>query len=198
MEGDKNSGMTGDRALQRLTEGNRRFAGSMMSHPRQARAHREGLQAAQSPFAVILGCSDSRVPPEILFDQGLGDLFVVRVAGNVIGKFVLASIEYAAKHLHTPLIMVLGHSGCGAVHAVIEGEPLPGHLSMLPEALRPALDSIEGRPENHADEVAMANARITARLLREDQALSDLVHSEALKVVPAFYSLETGEVEVLS
>ena len=190
--------MTGDEALQRLTEGNRRFTGSMMSHPRQAPVHREGLRAAQSPYAVILGCSDSRVPPEIIFDQGLGDLFVVRVAGNVIGKSVLASIEYAAKHLHTPLVMVLGHSGCGAVHAVLKGDSLPGHLSMLTEALRLALDAVGGSSHDQAGEVARANARITARLLREDQALSDLVQSGSLIVVPAFYSLKTGKVELLS
>ena len=117
--------VTGDQALQRLVEGNQRSVAGAWTHPHQSLERRAGLTKGQAPFAVILACADSRVSPEVLFDQGLGDLFVIRVAGNVIDNLGLGSLEYAAEHLHTPLIVVLGHTQCGAVQAAVAGSHAP-------------------------------------------------------------------------
>jgi carbonic anhydrase len=123
--------------------GNERYVSSKQTHPHQTPEYRADLTRGQHPFAVILGCSDSRVSPEVIFDQGLGDIFVVRVAGNIVNDIVLASIEYAVAHLHTPLVMVLGHSECGAVGATVVGGDLEGHLPSLAKAIQPAVDKVE-------------------------------------------------------
>src|SRR4051795_13565486 len=124
-----------DRALARLLEGNGRYARHKEQHPDETLARRKELETGQHPFAVILSCADSRVPPELVFDQGLGDLFVIRVAGNIADDDVLGSIEYAVEHLHTKLILVLGHEKCGAVSAAVEGNHDPGHLESLLSAI---------------------------------------------------------------
>src|SRR5947209_10905279 len=129
------SGTAADEALARLMAGNRRYVLHKEQHPDQSLTRRKELESGQHPFAVILGCADSRVSPEILFDQGLGDLFVIRVAGNVVDDTILASVEYAVEHLGTRLIMVLGHEKCGAVSAAIEGGKQPRHLDALVAAI---------------------------------------------------------------
>ena len=161
--------------------GNSRFRQGLSSHPHESPARRAELLAGQKPFAVVLGCSDSRIPPEIIFDCGMGDLFVIRVAGNIMDDVVLGSIEYAALHLETPLVLVLGHSSCGAVAAVKAGGELEGHLSFVADALRPA------------------NARFVAAQLRENGAgFEKRIDSGALKILPAFFDLESGDVEILT
>ncbi len=191
-------GMDPDGALSRLLEGNRRFIDAAPSHPNQDVARRALLAGGQEPFAIILCCSDSRVPPEVVFDQGLGDLFVVRVAGNVADEIGLASIEYAAEHLGVRLVMVLGHERCGAVTAAVKGGELPGHLPALMAALQPAVD---GNHDPHGDAVEgamQANIELTARHLRESgPVLSGLVDEGQLKVVGARYDLDTGAVTVV-
>jgi carbonic anhydrase len=191
-------GMDPDGALSRLLEGNRRFIDAAPSHPNQDVARRALLAGGQEPFAIILCCSDSRVPPEVVFDQGLGDLFVVRVAGNVADEIGLASIEYAAEHLGVRLVMVLGHERCGAVTAAVKGGELPGHLPALMAALQPAVD---GNHDPHGDAVEgamQANIELTARHLRESgPVLSGLVAEGQLKVVGARYDLDTGAVTVV-
>ncbi len=174
--------------------GNRRYAAGEPSHPNATPERREALLDGQQPFTVILGCSDSRVPPEILFDRGQGDLFVIRVAGNVIDDIVLGSIEYAALHLETPLVLVLAHSSCGAVAAARAGGELDGHLPSIAEALRPAVHEVGEAP--HAAE--KSNARHVVReILRKGKGFADLASEGKLAVLPAFFDLESGLVELL-
>jgi len=148
-------------AIGELMAGNRRYAAGELSHPNTSLARRAELREGQTPFAVILGCSDSRVPPEILFDRGQGDLFVIRVAGNVIDDIVLGSIEYAALYLATPLVLVLGHSACGAVAAARSGGELEGHIPFIADALRTSVVNAGNAP--HAAEIS--NARYVAEQL---------------------------------
>ena len=148
---------------------------------------------------MILGCADSRVPPEVIFDQGLGDLFVVRVAGNVVDDIVLGSIEYAAAHLHTPLIVVLGHFRCGAVGATVAGGELEGHLPSLAAAIQPAVDRVKGLPGDLVDHAVRANARMVADQLESSApVLAELVEAGRLKIVATCYDLDTGAVELLT
>jgi carbonic anhydrase len=181
-------------ALEELMAGNRRYAAGELSHPNATPARRAELQEGQNPFAVILGCSDSRIPPELLFDCGQGDLFVIRVAGNVLDDIVLGSIEYAALHLETPLVVVLGHSNCGAVAAVRAGGELEGHLPFIAEALRPALENVGDGA--HASE--KSNARYVANeLMRSGRQFSELAATGRLRILPAFFNLQTGLVDIL-
>lgn len=180
--------------LDRLLAGNERFRTGACEHPRMDGARLSELRAGQAPLATILTCSDSRVPPEHIFDKGLGDLFVIRVAGNVAGDTVLASIEYAAAHLHTPLVLVLGHSSCGAVTAALSGEEPEGHLSRIMGLLDPAVRSGDA----DIDQTARTNARhVAAQLRQAEPVLAPLVNQGSLKILAAYYHLETGEVEIL-
>ena len=191
--------INGDQALKELIVGNRRYVASKQRHPNQTPRRRAELSNTQQPFAVILGCSDSRVPPEVIFDRGLGDLFSVRIAGHVMNDMVLGSIEYAANHLHTPLIMVLGHSKCGCVTAAIKGVNGEGHIAGLTEAIKPALDEVKDQPGDPVNNAARANAKIVAEQLKcSKPVLSKLVNEGKLNIVPAFYDLDTGVVEILS
>jgi carbonic anhydrase len=152
----------------------------------------------QHPFAVILGCADSRVSPELLFDQGLGDLFVIRVAGNIADDAVLGSIEYAVEHLGTRLVVVLGHEKCGAVSAAVEGGEAAGHLKALVAAIRPSVESTAGDPGDKVHNCVVANALRVARQLRESQpVLKEYVEKKGLKVVAADYALDTSKVNLL-
>ena len=188
----------GDEALAKLLEGNARYVEQQRLNPNQTDERRDSLIGSQSPYAIILGCSDSRVPPEIIFDQGLGDLFVIRVAGNVVDDIVLASIEYAAEHLHTPLLMVLGHTNCGAVGAALQDDELDGHLPSIAQAIEEAVESSRDEEGDTLDMTIRAHARITAGHLRgSEPILKGLVDEGKLKVVAAYYDLDTGVVEIL-
>ena len=199
MHNSKSDIINGDKALKELIAGNRRYVDSKQRHPNQTPRRRAELTNTQQPFAIILGCSDSRVPPEVIFDRGLGDLFVVRVAGNILDDVVLGSIEYAADHLHTPLIMVLGHSKCGAVQAAIKGVNGEGHIACFTEAIKPALDEAKEQSGDLANNIAKANTNIvTDQLKCSKPVLSKLISDGNLNVVPAFYDLDTGLVEILS
>jgi carbonic anhydrase len=182
--------------MQELHAGNVRYAGGWPTQPRQTRDRRLEIASAQHPFAAVLGCSDSRVPPEIVFDQGLGDLFVVRTAGHVVDHMVLASLEYAVEHLKVPLIVVLGHTRCGAVEAAIEGGEHPGHLHDLVEAIRPAVEAAEDERAHLLDRAVRENViRVVAELEASRPVLAYLVQEETLSIVGAVYTLETGRVE---
>lgn len=185
-------------ALQKLIEGNKRFFTSRQSHPNQQRERRQELVNGQKPFAVIVGCSDSRIPPEIIFDQGLGDLFVIRVAGNVVDDIALGSIEYAVDHLGTKLIVVLGHSKCGAVTATVQGGEAHGHIGSIVEAIRPAIEIAKGLPGDLTDNTIKANTRLVADQIQSSgPILSELVHLGKIAVVSAYYNIESGEVHIL-
>lgn len=189
-------------ALQELMEGNQRYVAGRLLHPRQTPEHRRALRDHQAPLACVLGCADSRVPPEILFDQGLGDLFVVRVAGNIVEDVVLGSLEYAVLHLKTPLLMVLGHTGCGAVRTAMEviaaGKEGEGHLRHIVDAIRPAVMEARGEPGDGLERAIRAHIRRSVReLLKRGTAFSSMVQERRLKIVGACYDLESGRVEVL-
>ena len=190
--------LTGSQALNKLVSGNKRYIDSTLSHPHQTPSRRNELAAGQHPFAIILGCADSRVAPEIIFDQGLGDLFVIRVAGNIVDDAILGSIEYAAEHLHTPLLVVLGHSNCGAVGATIAGGELEGHLPSLAEAIHPAVEQARGQEGDLLDNAVRANAKMVAEQVKASEPiLAHLVKAGKLKVVAARYDLDSGKVDFL-
>lgn len=185
-------------ALGRLISGNQRFISGDAEHPRQSKARRGALAGGQHPFAIILTCADSRVSPEIIFDQGLGDLFVLRNAGNLADDHVLGSIEYAVEHLHAGLVMVLGHSKCGAVSAAVSGGKVPGHILNIVEDIEPAVEAVADKPGEMVDNAIRANALLVARQIsRSKPILSAAVEAGHLKVVAARYDLSTGQVVIL-
>jgi len=189
---------TADQALARLQAGNARFVSGQMTHPHQTPGRRNELIRSQQPFATVLTCSDSRVPPEILFDQGLGDIFVIRNAGNIADEIVLGSIEYAAAHLHTPLILVLGHAKCGAVAATASGAQLDGHLPAIAAAIQPAVVKAKTMPGDLVDNAVRENAKLVAKQIETSMPiLAPLVAAGTLKVLPARYDFATGKVDVL-
>jgi carbonic anhydrase len=190
--------VTPDAALALLKQGNDRFAREAMDKKDFSHTRRQALVAGQRPFAVILCCSDSRVPPEVVFDQGLGSLFVVRVAGNVVDPVVLGSIEYAVEHLHSPLVVVLGHQKCGAVQAAVEG----GHASadiqavvdrIVPSVLRAQSDP--SHPANIAELAADLNVRNSLDTVAASPIVSHLLRGGKVRLVGAKYHLDTGQVE---
>jgi len=187
-----------DKALARLMDGNRRYTRHKEQHPDESLARRKELEGSQHPFAVILSCSDSRVPPELIFDQGLGDLFVIRVAGNIAADDELGSIEYAVEHLHTKLIMVLGHEKCGAITAAVEGANEAGHLKSLISAIQPSVEETRNFPGDKIHNCVLANARRVARQIRESEpVLRKLLQQEGAKVVAADYALDSGLVTAI-
>jgi len=190
--------MPADSALAKLMAGNQRYMRHKAQHPDESLARRKALEGTQHPFAVVLGCADSRVPPELLFDQGLGDLFVIRVAGNIVDDAILGSIEYAVEHLGTKLIMVLGHEKCGAVTAAVEVGAAAGHLTALVEAIRPVVAATANAPGDKVHLCVIANARSVARQIRQSEpVLKESGERKGLKVVAADYALDTGAVTLL-
>ena len=196
-------------ALERLREGNRRFATDALSRDTlTGRTRRTQLATGQEPFAIILGCSDSRVPAELVFDQGLGDLFVIRVAGNVVAESQIGSIEFAAERFGTRLVVVLGHTQCGAILATLEQlraseEHRSRNLRSIVDRVRPSVASLLATDLVHdpaalVREAVRANIRESSRHLRNgSEILEDLIRRDGLLVVSAEYSLETGVVEFL-
>ena len=194
-------------ALDRLREGNQRFAAGLRSQETLAtQARRADLLGGQRPFAIILGCSDSRVPAEIVFDQGLGDLFVIRVAGNIVAPSQVGSVEFAATRFGSPLVVVLGHSQCGAIAATIEELRQPAgtrsrNLRSIVNRIRPSVEALiatelRDDPEALAREAVKANVRTSVDHLRHgSEILEALVAAGTLHIVGAEYALETGVVE---
>ncbi|MFH1343810.1 MAG: carbonic anhydrase [Pseudomonadota bacterium] len=188
-----------DEALKRLQEGNARYAANT-SRNKDFSAGRAARASAQYPFASIVSCADSRLAPELAFDQGLGELFVVRVAGNFTNEDGLASLEYGSVVLGVPLILVLGHSNCGAVNATIksvkEGTTLPGHLPSLINAIRPAVVAAEAKkPADLLAEATAENVRLNVKYLQTAKPLlADLVAAGKLKVAGAVYDIATGKI----
>jgi carbonic anhydrase len=187
-----------ERFVQRLLDGNKRYVDGKPSHPNQTLERRQYVAEGQHPFAVVVSCSDSRVPPEIIFDQGMGDLFVVRVAGNIIDDAGLGSIEYAAEHLHVSLVVVLGHERCGAVEAAVKGGEAPGHIKSVLEAVRPAVEKAKGERGDLAENAMRANVQMVVDHLKASKPiLEHLVHKGTLSVVGARYDLDDGQVTLI-
>ena len=190
-----------DMALQELQEGNQRFVNGQMQHPGQTPQRRHQLAQFQQPFAVILTCSDSRVLPEVVFDQGLGDLFVIRVAGNIVDRAVLGSIEYAVDHLATPLVAVMGHQSCGAVSATLESlqhNTTPHNdIAVLVSKIAPAVAVAEQRPGDLLDNTIRANAEQSRDAIVNAPEVKQALDSGALKVVAGYYDLDAGTVTII-
>jgi carbonic anhydrase len=186
-------------ALQLLLAGNQRFIQQKPQYPHQSLARRQQVAKAQYPFASILGCADSRVPAEIIFDQGFGDLFVVRVAGNVASDMAIGSLEYATSVLGSQLIVVLGHKGCGAVAAAMKNEILPGRIGYVVESIKPALTEIKSKSNHVNDQAVIANIQYQAEKLPENSPiLAQLLRQGKLKIVGAAYDIDTGKVTVIN
>ena len=187
-----------DAVIAELKAGNAHHVAKKYAHPHQTSARQRELATGQHPHCALLTCADSRVAPEIVFDQGLGDIFDVRVAGNVAGTSETASLEYAAEHLHVPLIVVMGHSNCGAVSAALEGGTLPGKLPDLMAMIRPAVDQSAHEPGDRVANTVRDNvAHVVRQLLAARPVLTELAESGKLRIVGAVYSLETGKVDWL-
>ena len=189
-------------ALDRLMAGNQRFVDAQMQHPDQDPDHRLTLSSqGQQPFATILTCSDSRLPPELLFDQGLGDLFVARVAGNIVDPALLGSVEYAVGHLKTPLIVVIGHEKCGAVQATLESiqqhQTPHGDIAALVTAITPAVAVAEQRPGDLLDDTIRANAEQSLDAIKKSSELTGPLASGQLKAIAAYYSINDGRISLI-
>jgi carbonic anhydrase len=188
--------------LARLLAGNKRFVASRLAHPNRGAQRRTAVARGQRPFAALLSCADSRVPPEIVFEQGLGDLFVVRVAGNIADRPAIGSLEYAATVLEVPLVLVLGHSRCGAVDAALKAAPgadLSPGLTSLVEAIRPAVAVTKDRPGDALANAIRANiTHVVGQLKSAPPTLARLSTDGKVRIVGAHYDLETGVVEVLA
>lgn len=193
-------------ALERLQQGNRRFVSDVRSRDNSTSQMRRDLASGQEPFAIILGCSDSRVPAEIVFDQGLGDLFVIRVAGNIVAPSQVGSVEFAAERYGTRLVVVLGHSQCGAILATLEELQQPTenqsrNLRSIVDRIRPSVEALlmtelRHEPDALVRHAVRANVRASVNQLRHgSEILEQLIHRDRLRVVGAEYSLETGIVE---
>lgn len=192
-------------ALQRLLEGNARYSSAHAIHPDQDMKRLHDIAAAQHPFATILGCSDSRVPPSLVFDQGLGDLFIVRVAGNITDDAVIASIEYSVMHLEVALVMVLGHTHCGAVGAALESLQHPeeniGHLASVLEPIIPlcreASQHCQGEPVSVEDVVRRNVLHVVKQLQDSRPILHSYLQQGKIAVIGAIYDVDSGHVQLL-
>ncbi|MGI2904877.1 carbonic anhydrase [Tolypothrix sp. VBCCA 56010] len=188
-----------DAAIKRLVEGNQRFVDGKRLNPNQSRLRLQETAVAQYPFAAILGCADSRVPAEIVFDQGLGDLFVVRLAGNVAAQEAIGSLEFATAVLGAQTIMVLGHARCGAVSAAIKGDPLPGRIGIFVEEIKPSVERVRNKTGNMQENAVIANVQYQmGRLTESSTILANLIKEGKLKIVGGHYDLAKGKITMLS
>ncbi len=188
-----------DAAKHKLAEGNKRFVSCQMIHPNNSSQTRSELANGQHPFAVIISCSDSRVPPEMVFDQGLGDLFVIRTAGEVVDDIALASIEYAVEHLGVKLVIVMGHQKCGAVDAAVKGGKLPPHLNKLIAAINPSVAKAKKQKGDLLHNAIHENVnRIVMQLNTSKPVLEEFVHEHKLNIIGAYYNLDSGVVDFLN
>ncbi len=191
--------MTAAAAWQALLDGNQRYATDTAVNCNNNYDRRREVAGGQHPFAMVLGCADSRVPPEVVFDQRLGDLFTVRVAGNVADDIAIGSLEYAVLHFSPALLVVLGHQKCGAVDATLEaidkGGPVPGHIGSIVSAIKPAVAGISANASDRLDKAIEANASaVAASLNTRSSVLAEAVKAGKLQIRAAYYSLTDGRV----
>jgi carbonic anhydrase len=185
---------TSDGAIDALYKGNKRFSIQKVQQPNQGSFRLREVAKGQKPFAAILGCADSRVPTEIIFDQGLGDLFVVRVAGNVATAEEVGSLEFGTLVLGAKVIMVLGHERCGAVDAAIQAKPVPGKIGSILAKIQPAVNATAGQSGDRLKSTTIANIKSQIAELKASSVLADLIKTGKLKIVGGFYDLDTGVV----
>ena len=180
-------------ALAKLKAGNERFVTLPVSAGKPNAARRAATAQAQHPFAVIIACSDSRTPPELIFDENLGDLFVIRTAGNVIDDFVLGSTEYAVEHLGVRLIVILGHARCGAVKAAIASPTAPGHIGEIVKEIRPAVEAVQGREGDIVENSVKENITRCAAKITKNAELGEA--AKEVRIIGGYYNLDTGKVQ---
>ena len=187
--------------LSKLLDGNKRFISGELSQKDIGDKRRHELVTGQHPFATVLSCSDSRVAPEVIFDEGLGDVFIVRVAGNVVEPTTLGSIEYGAEHLHTPLLVILGHESCGAVKATLEAKgKSEGNIGAIIKKIMPAVNTAKKAKKSHDETLNLAvqeNVKNAYKDIMKSKIIRELVHEGKLKIVAAEYYLGTGKVELI-
>ncbi|PSB31710.1 carbonate dehydratase [Chlorogloea sp. CCALA 695] len=189
---------TPDQTIQALLDGNKRFVQRKRTNPRQDLRRLAEIAKTQKPFAAILGCADSRVPSEIIFDQGFGDLFVCRVAGNVATPEEIGSLEFGTLILGSKVIMVMGHKRCGAVAATIKGGQVPGQIGSLLAAIKPAVEKSAGQKGDHVENACKANVLVQIEKLKTSPVISQLITEKKLKIVGGYYDLDTGIVSLVS
>lgn len=193
--------LTPESALKMLMDGNTRFSKNLLTHPDQTEERRKVLIDGQHPFAVVICCSDSRVAPEVIFDQGLGDIFVIRVAGNIATDENIGSIEYAVEHLGTPLVMVLGHEKCGAVKAATQEEATHNHIDSILTKLQPVVEEVKKQnlKSDFVDNVVRQNVvMITDSLKHSEPVLSEMVKSGKISIIGGYYDFDSGNVELIA
>lgn len=185
--------------LESLMAGNKRFVDSKQLYPNQTQEYRSILNYGQKPIATILGCSDSRVPPEIIFDHGIGDLFIIRVAGHVLDKSIHASIEYAVQHLGTSLVMILSHSSCGAVQAAMSSDSIDkeSHVYDLVSKITPVLSKAQKMPGDFMQNAIELNAKKIRDEIKSEKYILENINHKNLEVVATYYDIKTGEVVIL-
>ncbi|MFN6483889.1 MULTISPECIES: carbonic anhydrase [unclassified Nostoc] len=187
-----------DAALQKLIDGNQRFVAHHPQYPDQSELRLHEVAQAQHPFATILSCADSRVPAEIVFDQGIGDIFDVRIAGNIATHEAIGSIEYAVVLLGSPLLMVMGHERCGAVTAAVQNESLLGDISTFVKAIKPAVEKVKNQSGDAVENAVVANVQYQIERLKRSKLLTEQVESGKLKIVGGRYDLDTGKVSIIT
>jgi carbonic anhydrase len=191
---------TPDQALQRLLEGNQRYAAAKPAYPNATADRRIQLAQGQHPFSIVFSCVDSRVPPELVFDRGLGDLFVIRTAGHTLDDAVLGSIEYGVAELGIPLILVMGHEKCGAVKATLEAiehhTSAPDRIQVLVRDITPAIEQSKGQPGDALDNAVLANTLLTVERLKAAPLLAEALAKGGLKIVGGRYDLDSGAVAI--
>ncbi|MCC5648618.1 carbonic anhydrase [Nostoc sp. XA013] len=190
--------ITPDKALQELLDGNERFVKAKRRNPNQTLSRLAEVAKSQKPFASILGCADSRVPSEIVFDQGLGDLFVCRIAGNIATTQQIGSLEFGSLVLGAKVIMVMGHERCGAVDAAIKDAQVPGQIGSLLQAIKPSVESSKEQSGDKLENVCKANILAQVKKLKSSSVLSELIKAEKLKIVGGYYDLDTGRISLVS
>ncbi len=190
--------VTPDQAIKQLMAGNERFIKQKRKSPNQTISRLKEVAKGQNPYAAILGCADSRVPLEIVFDQGLGDLFVVRVAGNIATPEEIGSLEFGTLVLGAKVLMVIAHSECGAVKATIKGGSVPGQIGSLLEAIKPAVDKTEGKPGDRLVNATKQNVLDQIEKLKASPVISQLITDGKLKIIGGYYDLQTGKVSMVS
>ena len=191
--------LSADEALKKLKQGNKRFVELHQKHPDESGKRRKEMLKGQHPFVIVLSCSDSRVPPELIFDQGLGDIFEIRNAGNVLNDHVIGSIEYAVMHCGVKLIVIMGHQDCGAINATLSGVSETKYIKALEDSIQPAVEKcILNKVEVDSDNVVKAHVmQDIEELMNQDQELVRYMKKHNVKIVPAYYHLDSGKVEFL-
>lgn len=188
--------MNAKEVLQSLKEGNKRFVSDCCDRPNSNMERVKSLTGGQSPHAIILSCADSRVVPELIFDQGIGDIFVIRVAGNIANSSSIASIEYAVAHLGTKLVVVMGHESCGAVGAAVAGGDNGPNLNHLVDHIKPALNCSSHNPSDDVNATVKVNAKVNAqKLVENSEIIGKAVRENGVQIVHAYYSLSDGSVD---